>query len=178
LQEKQTADERTRTAFLLITSKPVSYLGPARNGCFAGAFGSALSAKYPQVSPNIASTADDTADNRWRFVSWVRLFYIGLVTLKTSSTQIVGCYCAPSSPTSPALPTPGWSPSMFSIELAAASPSPSLTWLKVSSVSCDVNAAQPRRVLHPGYVVISRNNSSVRVAACLVLPRRDLGGEP
>jgi hypothetical protein len=48
---------------LLITSKPVPYSEPARNSCFAGTFDSALPAKYPQVSPNIASTADATADN-------------------------------------------------------------------------------------------------------------------
>jgi hypothetical protein len=37
---------------------PVPHSEPPRNGCFAGAFGTALSATYSQVSANIASTAD------------------------------------------------------------------------------------------------------------------------
>jgi hypothetical protein len=36
---------------------------PAKNGCFAGTYDSALSVKYPPTSLNIASTADTTADN-------------------------------------------------------------------------------------------------------------------
>jgi hypothetical protein len=62
IARKKRADEWTRTADLLITSKPVPYSEPARNGCFAGTYDYALFAKYPAISPNIASTADATAD--------------------------------------------------------------------------------------------------------------------
>jgi hypothetical protein len=59
----KTADERIWIADLLITSEPVPYSKSAKNGRFAGTYGSALIAKYLPIPLNIASTADATADN-------------------------------------------------------------------------------------------------------------------
>ena len=61
---RRIADERTRTAFLLITSEHVPYSEPARNGCLAVTFDSVLSAKYPQVHPSTAQTMLGHSDIR------------------------------------------------------------------------------------------------------------------
>jgi hypothetical protein len=62
---EERADERTRTADLLITSKLLYLLQILTNSHFAGASNSALSDKYRRITLYIAATADATADSCW-----------------------------------------------------------------------------------------------------------------